>query len=143
MRYGIEIYQDKNYAEVLELMLQEDDFSLPHYDYLKDLGIMVRDLKTRKLAGFVCAICGQSNTAYIDYLITDRSVREKGLVHNRILLRMFKALMTVLHYKGITAMLGHVPKENKLLKRLYRRKGAEYLGEYSLFRKDITKEDLA
>jgi len=140
MKYKIELYNDRDYQEVINLMKQEKDFSLPRKEYLKDLSLICRS-DIGEIVGFVTALIPRyADTAYVDYLIVDKKIRAKGLMGNRILKMLYYAIDNNLKLLGIKFWLGHTQIYNKNSKRLFIRKQAENLGDYTLFRRVIPND---
>jgi len=141
MRYKCELYKETDYQEVIGIMKQEKDFNIPHPNYLKDLSIVCKDKKTGKIIGFVTALVPRfADTAYVDYLIIDKKLRAKGLAGNRALKLLYDSIDTSLKILGIKHWLGHTQIYNKNLKHLYKRKEADNLGDYTLFRRTIPND---
>ena len=138
MRYKCELYKEEDYHRVVELMKQNDDFNIPDKDYLKDLSLVCRDMRTYKIVGFVTALIPRyANTAYVDYLTVDKELRSKGLAGNRVVKVIYDAIDTSLRILGVKYWLGHTQVYNKNLKHLYERKQAHNLGDYTLYRRTI------
>jgi GNAT superfamily N-acetyltransferase len=97
MRYLIDFYSDKDYPLLKELASSDpSNFNVPSIDYLRDVALCIRDLQDNKLVGFVCAVVGLSNTAYVSHLFLYPKLRKTKL-GRVLLLKLINRLDEILH----------------------------------------------
>jgi hypothetical protein len=135
MRYRIYVYKPDVYLELINFLQANNWNDLPEPEYLRDFGLLCRDNRTNRIVGFIYAIMGLSNTAYLAYIVTDKSVKLNKLRGNRVFYLLWKGMESGLKGAGKKKIIGFAEDYNDELQKLYIKHGGEQLYKGYFYKK--------
>lgn len=138
MRYQIEIYNQDKYLEVAKFLEKNEWRDIPPPSFLRDFGLICRDIKLHKIVGFVHAMMSFSDMAFVTYWATDKIVRNNKLRGNRVFYLLLISLEAGLKGAGKRGYIGLVEKDNDLAQKIYTRHGGVKWGTGDFYRKEIS-----
>ena len=122
-----------NKQDILELS-KECQIALPDLDNIGGLHLVAKDAD--RIVGYLWALVGDGNFAYIDFLMVHPEYRSKASIHpKKVSLLLTEGMRSQLEQLGITQYTCMVAPYKKELMKLYSSLGLEPLGKYYAMRK--------
>lgn len=137
----IRFYEEKTDYERVDALLRRHGFQDISRDHLNGLALVAEN--GDKVVGFVWALVGESNVAYVDYLVAER-IEGDTLKPNLVCCLLLPTFVLTLGELGIESFKMITVNQDRFvdethLREFYEKYGAKYLGRQNVYQANCEK----